>query len=317
MRNALRSFTPNLGRVLGLTRSAVTGTFRCAPIRQHDGSAQGDGSSLQTKTDDGRAILGSAYTQFPELVPPSEICSGSYATRFAKSPADVEAIQRLRFEVFNVELREGLDASFATGLDQDHFDAACHHLMVTDVRSGQVVGTYRMQTRAMAQAGAGWYTASEFDLSRLPDVLLDSAVETGRACVVKEHRNGRVLNHLWRGLASYLSHNHKRYLFGCCSLTSQDPRLAKQTYDFLAGHDMLRYDLVVRTLREYQCYPADFTAERNTSVKLPPLFASYMKLGARIIGDPALDRHFKTIDYLAWLDIADLEPHTYHTFFEH
>jgi putative hemolysin len=57
-------------------------------------------------------------------------------------------------------------------------------------------------------------------------------------------------------------------------------------------------------------------ADVNTTIKLPPLFASYLKLGARIVGEPALDRHFKTIDFLALLDIGDLEPATYRTFFE-
>jgi putative hemolysin len=271
---------------------------------------------LQIKTDDARTILGSAYPKFQELVPRKALTGGSYVTRFAETLVDLKAIQRLRFEVFNVELHEGLDASYVTGLDQDQFDLACHHLMVSELGSGQVVGTYRLQTKAMAEAGAGWYTASEFDLSRVPESILDAAAETGRACVVKEHRNGRVLNHLWRGLAQYLAHNHKRYLFGCCSLTSQDAHIAKQTHEFLASGNFLRRDIEVRTLREYQCYGAEFEAHVDTTVKLPPLFASYLKLGAKILGEPALDRHFKTIDFLALLDIGDLDPVTYRMFFE-
>lgn len=271
---------------------------------------------MQTKTDTARAIVGPSYPRFRELIPSESSSAGSYTLRFADCAADLKAIQRLRFEVFNVELREGLEDSFATGLDQDRFDLACHHLMVTETRTSQVVGTYRMQTQAMARAGAGWYTASEYDLSKLPDDFFDAAVETGRACVVKEHRNGRVLNHLWRGLAAYLAHNHKRFLFGCCSLTSQDPSVAKQTHDFLASGNFLRRELEVPALPEYRCYEKDFVADINTTVKLPPLFASYLKLGAKIIGEPALDRHFKTIDFLALLDIGDLDPHTYRTFFE-
>ena len=78
-------------------------------------------------------------------------------------------------------------------------------------------------------------TDGEFDLSTLPNEILWAAVETGRASVARDHRNGRVLNLLWRGLAAYLTHNHKRFLFGCCSLTSQDPNIARQTWDFLAS----------------------------------------------------------------------------------
>jgi putative hemolysin len=270
---------------------------------------------VKTVTSDQRVVLAQTYPSFREQVPSQEITGGRYLTRFARDLADLKAIQRLRFEVFNLELHEGLDASFVTGLDQDQYDLACHHLLVTVADTAEVVGTYRVQTRAMAQAGAGWYTASEYDLSELPEWLLEAAVETGRACVAKEHRNGRVLNHLWKGLAAYLAHNHKRFLFGCCSLTSQDPHLAKQTHDFLAKGNFLRQDIRVPTQPAFACYDADFVADVDTSVKLPPLFASYLKLGAKILGEPALDRHFKTIDYLALLDIGDLDPHTYQTFF--
>ncbi|MCC7013240.1 MAG: GNAT family N-acetyltransferase [Planctomycetes bacterium] len=261
-------------------------------------------------------LVDPTYPKHLTSLPDGEIAGGNYVTRFARTREDLLAIQRLRFEVFNLELSEGLDASFVTGLDQDEFDLTCHHLMVRDTKSGVVVGTYRVQTRAMAASSpVGWYTATEYDLSQLPDWLLDAAVETGRACVAKDHRNGRVLQHLWRGLAAYLSWNHKRYLFGCCSLTTQDPHLAKATHEFLAQGGFVRRELAVRTLPAFECYPPDFEAELDTSVKLPPLFASYLKLGAKILGSPALDRQFKTVDYLALLDIQDLEPHTYRMFF--
>lgn len=268
------------------------------------------------RTSDGQLVVDQAYPKFEANIPVKDIVGGSYATRFARTKEDLLAVQRLRFEVFNLELEEGLDESFVTGLDQDRFDLNCHHILVTLQETGQVVGTYRVQTRAMAQAGAGWYTASEYDLSELPDWLLDAAVETGRACVAREHRNGRVLNHLWRALASYLVWNHKRYMFGCCSLTSQDPHLAKATHEFLRAGSYLRTDLVVRPLPEFSCFAESFVADINTSVKLPPLFASYLKLGAKIVGEPAIDRAFKTIDFLALVDIGDLDPHTYRTLFE-
>ena len=39
-----------------------------------------------------------------------------YTLRLAASQADVRAAQALRFNVFNLELKEGLNSSFATGL---------------------------------------------------------------------------------------------------------------------------------------------------------------------------------------------------------
>jgi putative hemolysin len=104
------------------------------------------------------------------LVPPPEFTlkQGKYRLRFAGGAADVDAALRLRFRVFNLEIGEGLDSSHETGRDQDPFDACCHHLLVEDVSTGEVIGTYRMQTREMAAGARGFYTAGEFDLQGLP-----------------------------------------------------------------------------------------------------------------------------------------------------
>ena len=57
---------------------------------------------------------------------------GRFRARFARTPEDVEAAQRLRYEVFNRELGEGLAESEAEELDRDRFDAQCEHLLVED-----------------------------------------------------------------------------------------------------------------------------------------------------------------------------------------
>lgn len=85
--------------------------------------------------------------------------------RLAKTENDVRAAQALRFAVFNLELNEGLERSFLTLLDADPFDAICDHLLVEDVMTGEVVGTYRLQTGERAAIGLGYYSAQEFDLS--------------------------------------------------------------------------------------------------------------------------------------------------------
>ena len=49
------------------------------------------------------------------------------------------------------------------------------------------------------------------------------------------------------------------------------------------------------------------TVLATTSVQLPPLFTSYLRLGAKVCGGPALDREFKVTDYLVLLDLRDVE----------
>ncbi|HTF89278.1 MAG TPA: GNAT family N-acyltransferase [Planctomycetota bacterium] len=257
------------------------------------------------------------YPGSPESCPGLSLQGGTYLARFARDEQDLERIQRLRFEVFNRELGEGLQESWSTGRDSDPFDLHCHHLMVLHTPTDTVVGTYRLQTWDMAQGGIGFYTASEFDLSELPQEMFERSIETGRACVEKDHRNGRVITLLWKGLASYLVHNKKTVLFGCCSLTSQDPHVARQTYEFLERGGFLHPKYRTRPTREFLCYPSDFVPDLDVSVKLPALFAAYLKIGALVTGEPALDREFKTIDFLALLDTNLLDPTVRRTFYRH
>jgi putative hemolysin len=253
-----------------------------------------------------------SYPRFPAFLPDTELTEGAYALRFARHAGELDAVLRLRYEIFNLELAEGLDSSHATQRDEDAFDAQCHHVMVVEQTTGAVVGTYRMQTHEMARAGLGFYSAGEFDLSTLPATVLDDAVELGRACVAKDHRNIRVLLLLWRGLAAYLAHNHRRHLFGCCSLTSQDPAEGARVMRHLETHGHVHPAWRALPLPGLECV-AD--ASNAGSAKIPRLMKIYLTYGAKICSPPAIDRFFKTIDYLAIIDVNDLDPNTFRFFF--
>src|SRR5881394_4459997 len=144
-----------------------------------------------------------------------------YATRLARSMDDIRAAQSLRFQVFNLELKEGLEQSYVTGLDEDPFDAVCGHLIVEHLPSANIVGTYRLQTGHNAAAYLGYYCAQEFEF-QVFESLRAEMIELGRACVHPQHRNLVVLGLLWKGIADYARQHGERYLFGCSSITSQD-----------------------------------------------------------------------------------------------
>ncbi|MEW6273312.1 MAG: GNAT family N-acyltransferase [Thermodesulfobacteriota bacterium] len=230
---------------------------------------------------------------------------GRYQVRFARTPDELDQALRLRFAVFNVELGEGLRDSVLTGRDEDPFDAQCHHLLVEDVASASVVGTYRLQTSAMAAAGRGFHTATEFDLSVLPGPLLAQSVELGRACIARPHRNTRVLFLLWRGIGEYARRLGKRWLFGCCSLTSQEPRDGLALLDHLAARGALHDGLRVRPRPGYACLTSVPRAAAP-AVAVPRLFDMYLAMGAKVCSEPALDRAFRTIDFLVLCDLAAL-----------
>jgi putative hemolysin len=249
-------------------------------------------------------------------LPHSAIGDARYHVRFAETAEELDAVLKLRFDVFNLELGEGLTSSFLTGRDEDEFDASCHHLMVVERSSGAVVGTYRLQTSAMAAAGRGFYSSGEFDLSCLPASVLDDAVEVGRACIARVHRNTRVLFLLWRGLAAYLAHNRKRYLFGCCSLTSQDAREGGRVAAFLERGGHMHPTLRVRPRPGLECDPAEADEDGGAGTRVTPLFNIYLRYGARVCGLPAIDRSFGTIDFLVLFDADGMDRRTHRMFFE-
>lgn len=247
--------------------------------------------------------------------PQIEIREGRYLLRFASTAADLDAVLRLRFEIFNLELGEGLASSFLTGRDEDEFDQACHHLMVLEGESGKVVGTYRVQTDEMAAAASGFYSAGEFDLSHLPPQVLNDSVELGRACIAEEHRHTQVLFLLWKGIAAYLRHTGKRYLFGCCSLTSQDARAGQAVARQLLAQGQTHPVFYAPPQPGFACWSEQVADDELPAVTIPKLFRTYLRVGAKVCGAPAIDRQFGTIDFLVILDITELDAFSRRLFF--
>lgn len=222
----------------------------------------------------------------------------SYRARLAASEPDLQAAQRLRFEVFNLELDEGLPQSYDTGLDADPFDAICDHLIVEDVGTGAVVGTYRLQTGARAAAGLGYYSEREFDFSPFAPMRAQ-ILELGRACIQRRHRSFAVLNLLWKGIAAYAQAHGARYLLGCSSLTSQDPAEGAAVWRALRPHHAPAAWLT----RPQPGFACALDAQSVPAPRVPRLMAAYLALGAELCAPPAIDREFRTIDFLTRIDI--------------
>jgi putative hemolysin len=248
------------------------------------------------------------YPPDPALIPAFAVSDGDYSARFARSEDDLERVLRLRYEVFNLELGEGLADSYVEGLDRDPYDEHCHHLLVVHAPTDKVIGTYRLQTSEMAERGAGFYSNDEFHLDRWPADVLDASCEVGRACIAADHRHRRVLLLLWRGLGAYVLHNRKRYFFGCCSLTSQDPADAARMAEYLRRHGRIHPRLDLQPRAECDCHEAEFSTDGWDEVKVPTLMGTYLRYGAWICGRPAIDRAFRTIDFLALLDLDEMDP---------
>ena len=253
---------------------------------------------MATKWPMSRSFLADVTGQIRALVDDRD----RYTVSFAASRDEIAAALRLRYEVFNVELREGLESSHATGQDEDSFDAVCDHLIVTEQATGSVVGTYRMQTGKSARQHLGYYSEQEFDFRPYEQVRAQT-VELGRACVHRDHRTLRLINLLWRGIADYVRAHDARYLVGCSSLTSQDPTFGAAMYRRLAADYLAAPHLQTRPWPDFVLPEVE---ELSDCLPPPKLLRAYLGLGAKICGPPAIDRAFRTIDFLTILDCENL-----------
>jgi putative hemolysin len=222
---------------------------------------------------------------------------------------EIQEAQRLRFEVFNLEMDKGLQASFERGLDVDDFDPFCDHLIVRDLTSKEVVGTYRLLLGSQASKNIGFYSEREFNLGRIKK-LDGELLELGRSCARKDFRDRALIPLMWEAIAHYVKKHQVRFLFGCGSLYTTDVAevsecfsLLKQKYyadDGVRVHPVeeCRFDGIVDTVTV-----AD---EHGLFLKLPSLIKGYLRLGALVCGPPALDREFGTADFFVLLDVQNL-----------
>lgn len=233
-----------------------------------------------------------------------------FEVKIATTPGEIEEAQRLRFQVFNLELNKGLQSSYARGLDVDEFDPICDHLIVRDRKSGDVVGTYRMLRGSKARRHSGFYSEKEFDLSRIKE-LDGELLELGRSCARKDFRDRALIPLMWEAIVEQVRKHQVRYLFGCGSLYTTAVGEVGSMFSLLRNKyyapeaqrvfpvDSCRFDGLLEQ--------GDSTDEPALFQKLPSLIKGYLRIGALVGGPPALDREFGTTDFFLILDFAMLK----------
>ena len=224
--------------------------------------------------------------------------------RLALSPAEVEAAQRLRYKVFYEEYKAIADEKTAANLmDVDEYDAVTDHLVVLDTTlpdgPGQIVGTYRLLRREVADKFGKFYTSDEYDIGPL---LSSGAVllELGRSCVLPPYRTRPVLQKLWQGIAHYVADHKIGLMFGCASLHGTDIDALKTQLAYLYHYHLATPELCPRTVPS-RYVDMNLMAKEDINVKeafisLPPLVKGYMRLGASIGNGAVIDRQFNTTD---------------------
>ncbi|NEX18854.1 GNAT family N-acetyltransferase [Thiorhodococcus mannitoliphagus] len=221
----------------------------------------------------------------------------------ATSAQEVREAQRLRYRVFGLEMGAKLEG--AEGLDSDELDDHCHHLLVRESKSGQVVGCTRILTDDSAARLGRFYSEGEFELAAIKQ-LPGRRLEVGRTCIAPEFRSGSAIAVLWSGLAGFVQIHGFDYLFGCASVP-----LGEQDLQAAAIMNRLRRQAMApQSLRVTPRAPL-LTAQLSGDVldaPLPPLVRAYVRLGAKACGEPCRDPDFGVADVLMLLDVDALSP---------
>lgn len=231
-----------------------------------------------------------------------------FAVELAQTDTDLEAAQKLRYQVFITELGgTGSLVDHENMLERDRFDPFFDHLLLKDVSADRVVGVYRVMRHDQAQAAGGFYSASEYDLGP----LLTSGrrlLELGRSCLHADYRGGSALYHLWNGLAAYIERHDIEVLFGVASFHGTDAERLAEPLSLLHHRHLAPKPLRVRARAEaYQ--PMDMIADadldrRRAVLQIPPLIRAYLRLGGCVGQGAFIDHTFNTTDVCLMLDTA-------------
>ena len=236
------------------------------------------------------------------------VVSPVLAVAWARDADEVREAQRLRYQVFAEEMGARLSPPRGTpaGLDVDVFDPYCEHLLLraagVDGVPGPVIGTYRVLTPSAAQRAGGFYTETEFDLTRLRP-LRSKMVELGRSCVHPAWRSGAAILALWGALGEFMQRNGLTSMVGCASVSMRD-----------GGHTAAS---LWESLRRTHLAPIEWQAQPrlalpvaeldgSLAVEPPALIKGYLRCGAKLLGPPAWDPDFNTADLPMFMRIDEL-----------
>ncbi|PIP95929.1 MAG: GNAT family N-acetyltransferase [Bdellovibrio sp. CG12_big_fil_rev_8_21_14_0_65_39_13] len=210
----------------------------------------------------------------------------------------------LRYQIF---LEDGSEEE-EDNYDLDQFDHVCDHIVILDKDSKKIVGTYRILCSTWADH---YYSQGEFSLDHF---IKEQGIklELGRACIHHGHRNGAVIDLLWRGIGEYSVRSGARYLFGCSSIKTISRENALAITHYFQNQNMVGNDYNIHPIGKFDMKLDSEEIlhthydEAETKKLVPPLLKSYISAGALVYGTPALDIEFKCQDYFTIIDLEKL-----------
>ncbi|HCE70972.1 GNAT family N-acetyltransferase [Ruegeria pomeroyi] len=229
------------------------------------------------------------------------LSKGRYRARLARGPEDVAAAQALRTLAFRT-----------TTPDRDHFDALCDHVLVEDMRQGDMlVCCFRMLTMEGGAEIGRSYSAQFYELTGLQS-FEGRMVEMGRFCIHPDHHDADILRVAWGAMTTFVDRTGVQMLFGCSSFAGTE------TADYLDAFAMLKH----RHLAPKRWLPRvkapdvfRFAARlrrkpdaKKAMLRMPPLLRTYLLMGGWVSDHAVVDRQMNTLHVFTGLEIGAIPP---------
>ena len=235
-----------------------------------------------------------------------------YRIKTLETEVELREAFRLRYKVFQVE-KIGLPNE--DNEDFDEYDLNADHLGIFDTKANLLIGTCRLNSSEFCKS---FYSEQEFNIASLIAEPV-AKLEIGRVCIHQEYRKGIIIMLLWRAIAKYIQLSDSKIVFGCGSVSTEDPKEAALLYKYLFEESRMQADPKIFPTEAYgsnafqsafSSFQPVLTADERELAKslLPSLCRSYFDIGCYVPCAPAFDRDFKCIDFLTVLRVDQLNP---------
>ncbi len=241
-----------------------------------------------------------------------------FEVRLTRTKEERRQVRALRYRVFVEE--EGASATEEQKNlreEYDSYDRFAEYLGV--FHNGKIVGTYRIINRDAAEKMGGFYTETEFDISKIKRSGTNIA-EMSRACVAPEYReNALVMRLLWVGLGEYIVRNKIGIVFGVASWTGTNPAMSAQAISYLYYNHLspLRLratvdptklaDGVNPKLTRMNILPAVFVDAAEARRQMTPLVKGYLRINATFGRGVFIDKPFNSYDVFVMLETRKMD----------
>lgn len=218
---------------------------------------------------------------------------------------DIKALQKLRYDELILDYDSSKEAN---GLDASEYDDFCDHLIVKEIDTNKIVGTYRLMTNKHLKHKNEFICESEFNISKLKQCP-ENILELGRAVVHKGYRQGTVLKLLWSGILDYSKMNNVRYLFGTASFHGVNTDDYKNAFSKVYYSNLVDENIMCEA-KEPNAPLCVLKPEEIDPIKakseMPSLIKGYLAMGCKVGKGAFIDYDFNSTDIMVILDLQNI-----------